>query len=98
MAEGNAKEAVAVVAEIVDEGERLTSRCSCRQPVAKAEAEEALRAQIARWTDTGAFYIAQTTGIAAMTISPSNGLSARTSRRILALLRLSARSVQEHGQ
>ena len=48
-----------------------------------AEADEALKAQIAHWGDTGAFYVAlRPMRIAAITISHSNGSNERTSKRI----------------
>lgn len=58
--QGKREEALAMVQQEADEAERLNYlpvvlRAAGRQ----AEADEALQAQIARWADTGAYYVAQ---------------------------------------
>ena len=59
--EGKAEEALAVAQRCVDEGERLKYMAVFLQAVGRqAEADKALHAQIARWADTGAYYIATT--------------------------------------
>ncbi len=59
--EGKADEALAVAQQCVDEGERLKYLAVFLQAAGRqAEADKALHAQIARWADTGAYYIAMT--------------------------------------
>ena len=61
LAQGNAEEALAVVQQQVDDGERLKVLPIVLQAAGRpAESDEALRAQIARWANTGAFYVAMT--------------------------------------
>lgn len=59
--EGKADEALAVAQQCDDEGERLKYMAVFLQAVGRqTEADKALHAQIARWADTGAYYIAIT--------------------------------------
>jgi adenylate cyclase len=61
LAQGKADEALAVVQQQSNDGERLKLLPIMLQAVGRqAESDEALRAQIARWTNTGAFYVAMT--------------------------------------
>jgi adenylate cyclase len=61
LAQGKAEEALAVVQQQVDDGERLKLLPIVLQAAGRrAESDEALSAQIARWANTGAFYIAMT--------------------------------------
>jgi tetratricopeptide (TPR) repeat protein len=61
LAQGRAAEALSVVELQDDEGERLRILPIVLQAVGRrAESEEALKAQIARWAKAGAFYIAMT--------------------------------------
>jgi len=61
LAQGKAEEALAVVQQQVDDGERLKLLPIVLQAAGRqAESDEALRAQIARWANTGAFYVAMT--------------------------------------
>jgi len=61
LAQGNAEEALAVVQQQVDDGERLKVLPIVLQAAGRpAESDEALSAQIARWANTGAFYVAMT--------------------------------------
>jgi tetratricopeptide (TPR) repeat protein len=55
------EEALAIVQQESDEGNRLTYLAVVLQVAGRqAEADEALKALIARWADTAAFYVAQT--------------------------------------
>ena len=60
--QGKPEAALAMVQQEADEGTRLRRPAdhACRQPAVKAEADEALQAQIARWADRGAFFVAMT--------------------------------------
>jgi tetratricopeptide (TPR) repeat protein len=61
LAQGKAREALDVVQQIEDDGERLRLFPIFLQATGRqAEADEALRAQIARWANTGAFFVAMT--------------------------------------
>jgi TolB-like protein/Flp pilus assembly protein TadD len=61
LAQGRAEDALAVVRQIADEGEALKYLPVFLQAVGRqSEADAALRAQISRWSDAGAFYIAVT--------------------------------------
>ena len=61
LAQGKAEEALAVVQQQVDDGERLKLLPIVLQAAGRpAESDEALSAQIARWENTGAFYVAMT--------------------------------------
>jgi tetratricopeptide (TPR) repeat protein len=59
--QGNAEAALAVVQQDPNEEMRLVSLpIDLRAAGRQAEADDALQAQIAQWTDTGAIYVAQT--------------------------------------
>jgi TolB-like protein/Flp pilus assembly protein TadD len=59
LAQGKAEEALAVVQQQVDDGERLKLLPIVLRAAGRpAESDEALNAQIARWANTGAFYVA----------------------------------------
>jgi TolB-like protein/Flp pilus assembly protein TadD len=59
LAQGKAEEALAVVQQQVDDGERLKLLPIVLWAAGRqAESDEALNAQIARWANTGAFYVA----------------------------------------
>jgi TolB-like protein/Tfp pilus assembly protein PilF len=61
LAQGKAEEALAVVQQQSDDGERLRLLPIFLQAVGRqADADEALKAQIAHWANTGAFYVAMT--------------------------------------
>jgi tetratricopeptide (TPR) repeat protein len=61
LAQGKAEAALAVVQQDVDEAERLAFLPIALQAAGrKAEADEALKAQIAQWADTGAYFVAMT--------------------------------------
>ncbi len=61
LAEGKANEALTVAEQVTDEGERLKYMPVFLRAVGRqTEADDALHAQIARWADTGAYYIAIT--------------------------------------
>ena len=61
LAQGKAEEALAVVQQHVDDGERLKLLPIVLQAAGRpAESDEALSAQVARWANTGAFYVAMT--------------------------------------
>jgi adenylate cyclase len=61
LAQGRADEALGVVRQIADEGEALKYLPVFLQAVGRqSEADAALRAQISRWSDAGAYYIAMT--------------------------------------
>ena len=59
--QGKPEAALAMVQQEVDEGFRLLYLPIMLQANGrKAEADEALKAQIARWADTGAYFVAMT--------------------------------------
>ena len=61
LAQGKAEEALAVVQQQVDDEERLKLLPIVLQAAGRpAESDEALSAKIARWANTGAFYVAMT--------------------------------------
>jgi TolB-like protein len=61
LAQGKPEAALAMVQQVVDEGWRLLFLPVVLQEAGRqAEADEALKAQIVQWADTGAFYVAQT--------------------------------------
>jgi len=61
LAQGKPEAALAIVQQAVDERERLVLLPVFLQAAGRqAEADEALKAQIAQWADTGAFFVAET--------------------------------------
>jgi tetratricopeptide (TPR) repeat protein len=61
LAQGKPEAALAMVQQDLDEASRLLYLPIVLQAAGrKAEADEALKAQIAQWADTGAFFVAQT--------------------------------------
>ena len=61
LAQGNAEAALAMIQQDPDEANRLTFLPIALQAVGRqTEADAALKAQIAQWADTGAFFVAET--------------------------------------
>ena len=99
LAQGKAEEALAIVQQQNDEGERLSSSRSFLQAVGRqVEADEALTAQIAHWANTGAFYVAMTYAYRGDHDHASNGSNAHTAKGCMAYRNHRRASVQEYGR